>query len=100
MSDLKHRLPQIKTLAMLKMEKNFIAYCEKGYPRQPYCAPDQPTSYLILRISQELRELKQAFSIKDVQTMKEECADISNIVDYLFEQLTAFEIEQMQRPKL
>jgi len=26
----------MKTLAMMKMEKNFIAVIEKGYPRKPY----------------------------------------------------------------
>ncbi len=90
---LKHRLPNIKTLAMLKMEKNFIAYCEKGYPRQPYSDARQPTSFLIKRITDELRELRQAFRKFDIQTMKEECADISNIVDYLFEQITEFEFD-------
>jgi NTP pyrophosphatase (non-canonical NTP hydrolase) len=83
---LKHRLPSIKTLAMLKMEKNFIAHIEKGYPRQPYDS-DQSVSFLIGRIHDELNELYVACNHNDVPTMKEECADISNLVDYLFEKL-------------
>ena len=89
--ELKKRLPSIQSLAMLKMEKNFIAL-EKGYPRQPYSDCNQPTSFLIDRIHDELKELEEAFGKKDIRTMKEECADISNIVDYLFEQLLSFQI--------
>jgi len=89
-AQLKRRLPEIKSLSMLKMEKNFIAL-EKGYPRQPYNDVNQPTSFLIRRIEEELQELKDAFKKKDIQVMKEECADISNIVDYLFEMLLTWE---------
>ena len=85
--NLKFRLPFIKSLAMLKMEKNFIAYCEKGYPRQPYNSEKQPIFFLIHRIEEELEELKEAFQEKNISVMKEECADISNLVDYLFEKL-------------
>jgi chromosomal replication initiation ATPase DnaA len=94
-AQLKRRLPQIKSLSMLKMEKNFIAL-EKGYPRQPYNAPNQPTSFLISRIEDELTELKQAFKKLDIAIMKEECADISNIVDYLFEMLLQFEMKKKE----
>lgn len=89
--DLKTRLPEIRSLAMLKMEKNFIALCEKHYPRQPY--KELPPSYLIKRIKEELAELDAAFDKVpiDVPGMMEECADISNLVDYLFELLLAFE---------
>jgi len=83
---LKHRLPDIKSLNMLKMEKNFIAL-EKGYPRQPYNDSKQPISFMIHRIEEELEELKGAFNRQNISVMKEECADISNLVDYLFEQL-------------
>ncbi len=86
-SKLKHRLPDIKSLSMLKMEKNFIAL-EKGYPRQPYNESEQPVSFMIHRIEEELEELKEAFNKQDILVMKEECADISNLVDYLFEQLS------------
>lgn len=88
---LKHRLPSIKTLAMLKMEKNFIALVEKKYPRQPYEAEGQPTSFLIDRIRDELKELQAAYFEDDVQGMREECADLSNLVDYLFEKLSRME---------
>jgi len=85
--NLKHRLPKIQTLAMLKMEKNFIAL-EKGYPRQPYVDPQQPVGFLIGRIKDELVELEEAYKEFDVMVMQEECADISNIIDYLFERLS------------
>ena len=90
--DLKHRLPTIKSLAMLKMEKNFIAYCEKKYPRQPY--KELPPSYLIQRIEEELKELKEAFDKSNpdfISNMMEECADISNLTDYLYELLLSFQ---------
>jgi len=83
---LKKRLPSIRSLAMLKMEKNFIAL-EKGYSRQPYLDPNQPVSFLIDRIIDEVIELHDAFKEGNSEIMKEECADISNIIDYLFEKL-------------
>ena len=88
---LKFRLPTIKTLAMLKMEKNFIAVLEKNYPRQPYDAEDQSTVFLIDRIRDELKELQAAYFEYDVQRMREECADVSNVIDYLFEKLARLE---------
>lgn len=105
----KPQLDEIKTLAMLKMEKNFIAHNEKGYPRKPYAEKTQPISFLIDRIQNEKDELVASFNAlvkihvlpdelldttdeKDIvhilNEMREECADISNIVDYLFEKLT------------
>jgi hypothetical protein len=85
---LKHRLPNIKSLAMLKMEKNFIAHIEKGYSRQPYNDDKQSLIFLINRVEDELKELKDAYNNFDILMMKEECADISNIIDYLFEKLS------------
>lgn len=35
-SGIKQRIPQIRSLEMLKMEKNLIAVMEKGYSREPY----------------------------------------------------------------
>jgi hypothetical protein len=93
--DLKFRLPTIKSLAMLKMEKNFIAYCEKKYPRQPY--KELPPSYLIQRIEEEVKELKEAFDKSDkdfINNMLEECADVSNLIDYLYECLLSFQFLQ------
>lgn len=81
--NLKHRIPEINSLAMLKMEKNFIAHIEKRYPRQPY--RKLLPSYLLKRIKEEVEELEQALLQGDILDIMEECADISNIVDYLFE---------------
>ncbi len=88
-SGIKHRIPNIQSLAMLKMEKNYISYCDKNYVRQPYLFY---TSFLIKRIDDELNELKEAFKRGDIINMKEECADISNIIDYLFEQLSQLKL--------
>lgn len=88
----KEQIPKIHSLAMLKMEKNFIAVIDKNYPRQPYKDFHQPTSFLIKRIEDELKELREAFERKDIVNMQEECADLSNLIDYLFEQLTQFRI--------
>lgn len=76
---------KIKTLAMLKMEKNFIAQ-EKGYPRNPYAVFNE--EFLLSRINEEFIELIEAIHNKDIHNAKRECADISNLVDYLFERLT------------
>jgi len=102
----KPHLDGIKSLNMLKMEKNFIAHNEKGYPRQPYNDKNQPIRFLIQRIHDELKELDtshQAYEalhtipnelissedfMDELNEMREECADISNLVDYLFEKLT------------
>ena len=74
---------KIKSLAMLKMEKNFIAVIEKKYPRQPYKHYDLP--FLFKRLAQEGLELNQAMKTGDMELVREELADISNIVDYMFE---------------
>jgi len=75
----------IKSLAMLKMEKNFIAVIEKGYPRRPYEYYD--LEFLRKRLLEEILELSQALRQKDFKNAKCECADVSNIVDYIFEKL-------------
>lgn len=85
----KNNLAQIKTLSMLKMEKNFIAVIEKQYSRQPYRY--YPLSFFRDRIKQELEEFSRALENNDLSNMKEELADISNLVDYCFELLTRFE---------
>jgi len=84
---LKYRIPSIRTLNMLKMEKNFIAL-EKGYPRQPYFDKNQSLGWFIeIRLNSEYRELIKAFDNNDILNMKEELADMSNIIDYIFEML-------------
>ena len=82
-----------KTLAMIKMEKNFIAL-EKGYPRHPYNDKNQNIPFLIKRLEEEFIELKKAYRYKGLneamwfRNMREELADISNIVDYIFEKVS------------
>ena len=76
-------MKEIKTLAMIKMEKNFRAHIEKKYPRHPYKIYDM--DFWIQRIEQELNELKEAYANKDYDEIREELADISNLVDFAFE---------------
>ena len=84
---LKHRIPSIRTLNMLKMEKNFIAL-DKGYQRQPYFDKKQCLEWFIkVRLDDEYKELLKALRNNDILNMKEELADISNIIDYIFEML-------------
>jgi NTP pyrophosphatase (non-canonical NTP hydrolase) len=86
---LKKRLVTIKSLAALKMEKNFIAL-EKGYYRQPY--KYFPIHFWIDKLNEELEEFKIGFNKRDVNNMKEELADLSNVIDYIFELLLSFEM--------
>lgn len=74
----------MKTLAMIKMEKNFRAQ-EKGYPRKPY--EIFTCRFLFSRIEDEVKELKKALMNSDIENAKLECADVSNLIDYLFEKL-------------
>jgi len=76
----------MKSLAMLKMEKNFIAVIEKQYPRKPYEYFD--LGYLRMRLLEEVTELNEALKSGTVEDAKGECADVSNIVDYIFEKLS------------
>ena len=76
----------MKTLAMLKMEKNFVAVIEKKYPRKPYEV--LTTEYLLKRLSQENIELIQAFTNLDREEMQKELADMSNLIDYIFERIS------------
>jgi len=82
----------IRTLAMLKMEKNFIAHIEKNYARKPY--EHYPLSLLVDRASEELEELLDAYDLLDYEKIKEECADVSNIIDYIFEAATRQEAKK------
>lgn len=76
---------KIKSLAMLKMEKNFIAVNEKNYPQSPYDVLD--TGYLVQRLLEEVQELHEAYCQQDCEAMKKEVADCSNVLDYIFERL-------------
>ena len=81
----------LKTLAMLKMEKNFVAQIDKNYPRKPY---DHYTCYFLFkRLEDEVAELRDALDHGDIEWSKCECADVSNIIDYLFERLSQGNIE-------
>ena len=82
-----------KTLAMRKMQKNFIAVQKKGYPQKPY-------EYSSLRslfawLQQEIQELGKALALLDYEGALWECADVSNFLDFLFER-----IDDVQRHKI
>lgn len=79
----------MKTLAMLKMEKNFVAVLEKNYPRFPY--RKFTIRFLIDRLQEEWDELLNAYAKLDYAEMKKECADLSNLVDYIFEAICSQE---------
>ena len=79
------KLTSPKTLAMRKMEKNFIAHLEKKYPRKPYSKYSM--GFFIKRLREETHELEGAILAGHFDNAMEECADISNIVDFIFERL-------------
>jgi len=81
----------LKTLAMIKMEKNFVAVLEKGYPRKPY--EEFSIIHLLKRLDDEVAELKNTIGKGDWVESEKECADISNIIDYIFEQLASRSIQ-------
>lgn len=72
---------------MLKMEKNFIAQ-EKGYPRQPYA--EYNLLFLMQRLQEEVDELRYSVVREDLENAKLECADVSNVIDYIFEKLVDY----------
>jgi len=81
-----------KTLAMIKMEKNFIAVNDKGKPRKPY--ESFTTAELLDKLDEEVAELREAVfsaleptSREGSEPAKKECADISNVIDIIFERL-------------
>lgn len=82
-------LKRIKTLATLKMEKNFIAVLSKRYPRNPY--ERFTTAFLFNRLRDEMRELGDALDKNDLREAMLEIADLSNICDFLFERLCLLE---------
>lgn len=83
----------IKSLAMLKMEKNFIAVNDKNKPRYPY--EHFTTSSLMDKLREETEELVTAIcqaqayesNLQLVEDAKKECADCSNVIDIIFERL-------------
>lgn len=77
-------MPKEITLAMIKMEKNFVAQT-KGYPRRPY--DEYSLGQLTEKLHEECTELVRALIMKNFAAAKRECADVSNVVDYIFEAL-------------
>lgn len=90
-------LTLVKSLAMRKMEKNFIAVNEKGYPRSPYAEYD--IKFLLNRIFDEYAELENEFDkyiesssgyeeVRFINNMMWEIADVINVCEYLYEKLS------------
>lgn len=89
----------IKSLAMLKMEKNFIAYNDKGYPRQPYSEFNLLDCFGFVK--REMKELGEAIRAHwfggrtnpdRLMKIRNEIADVSNCLDYLYEKALRLEI--------
>lgn len=102
----------MKTLAMRKMEKNFIAVIEKEYPRYPYTVYDlwndsnfRSLTDFVIREYVELIEAIDKARIpvhninrvsrnelirKRLTDVLNEIADLSNTLDYLYEGVTQF----------
>jgi len=87
----------ITSLAMIKMEKNFIAHNEKGYPRQPYEQYSLADCFGF--VEREMKELELAvrqyysgrhikqFADESLTDIRLEIADVSNCLDYLYEKV-------------
>jgi len=102
---------KILSLSALKMEKNFIAVNEKGYPRKPYLTYsifdpvydgrniiESKENTLLGFVHREMNELNTAVEWAilhnrtdtqrdSIYEAMEEIADVSNCLDYLFEAL-------------
>ena len=74
---------QAKTLAMIKMEKNFVAVLEKGYARKPY--ENFNMDFFKKRLQEEVDELKDALKEGNQDHILSELADVSNIIDFMYE---------------
>ena len=73
----------VKSLAMLKMEKNFVAVIEKGYDRCPYNEYDLIDAEEWLK--REVGELIYAIQNESTVDIRNEIADVSNVLDYMYE---------------
>ena len=78
---------------MLKMEKNFLSL-DKGYPRKPYNDKKQTLDFLMDRLEDELEELQEGINNNNLENIMEECADLSNIIDYIFEKVLNEHLKQ------
>lgn len=87
-------LKNVKSLAMLKMEK-ILRAIDKGYSRFPYLQYDY--EFLLNRVKQELKELEDAFNCGLYSEMRVEIADLINILEYLFERTFIEESEQKKK---
>ena len=76
-------MTQAKTLAMLKMEKNFVAVLEKGYARKPY--ENFKMEFFKKRLQEEVDEVKDAIKDGNQDRVLSELADVSNIIDFMYE---------------
>lgn len=89
----KKSLIGIKSLAMMKMEKNFSSL-EKGYPRKPYNDKKQTLDFLMGRLEDELEELQEGINDNNLENIMEECAELSNIIDYIYEKVLVLHLKQ------
>ncbi len=87
-------LLRIKSLNALKMEKNFRAQ-DKGYVRSP--ADDFSDSELFSWVERELVELIESLCSGNTGHIREEIADVSNCLDYLYERVLRNEILEIER---
>ena len=76
-----------KTLAMRKMQKNYIAVLEKRRPKQPYNV--YSVFELAIRTLEEFAELAFCLFKQDVDGAQDEIADLQNILDYMYEILAS-----------
>jgi len=80
---------------MLKMEKNFRAHNDKGYPRQPY--EHYNLDFWLYRLAQEFLELKEEIKRKNYEGIRDELADLSNLIDFAFERSFIDQSDQVQQ---
>lgn len=80
-------MDNVKSLAMIKLEKNFIAHNDKNYSRQPYLhylIQDlaHPHNSLIGFVRREMEELELSLRqlLADQNTAKREDVDFSHLV--------------------
>ncbi len=80
------------SLAFWKREKNFISVIDKEKPRYPEGL--WTFNMWLDKLDEEVEELKQAVEFmletkkfEDVISTKMECADVSILIDYIFEKL-------------
>jgi len=88
------KVEDVTSLSMLKMEKNFIAHNDKGYPRQPYKEFSLYDCFGFVK--REMKELDEAFkhhwfggrtNVDRLIVLRNEIADVSNCLDYLYEKV-------------